>query len=208
MLVVEEREKEANNDRVHVALGEQLRRLFDFVVRERNGDIAVGRHNPLSDDKAVAAPHQRLRLPGHVELQREVVRPLVPRHVQNVAEAAGRDHADFRAGALDDHVGRNRCSVKNEVDRARCHARQAADFQDSTDNALGLIPRRARDLRDRHLPLAIGDALKDNVGESAADIDADPDHRKLSKARRVLVRQPVDAQRPREVAAPTGKSGR
>ena len=194
MLVVEERKKEANNDSVHVTLGEQLRRLLDFVLRERNGDIAVGRHNPLSDDKAVAPPHQRLRLPGHVELQREVVRPLVPRHVQNVAEAAGRDHADFRAGTLDDHVGRNRCSMKNGVNRAGRHARQAADLQNSCDNALGLIPRRARHLGDGYLSLAIGHALEDNVGKRAADIDADPDHRNLSRARRTP--HPATRQRP------------
>ena len=98
--------------------------------------VAGRRHDPLGHRQPVAPPHQRLRLPGQVELQREIVRPLVPRHVQDVAEAARRDHADLGAGPLDHHVGGNGRAVEDGIDGAGLDAGQFADLQYALDHAL------------------------------------------------------------------------
>ena len=123
-------------DRVDAALGEQLGRRAPprrsraaFRPRRSGGMI-----RSVTDD-AVAALDQRLRLPRHVELQREIVRPLVTGHVQDVAEAAGGDHADFGALALDHHIRGDRRAVEHEVHVARRHACDLADLEHAAHHA-------------------------------------------------------------------------
>ena len=80
---------------------------------------------PLGD--AVAALDEGLALPGHVEMQREVVGALVPPDVQDVAEAFRRDHPAFGAIVLDRDVGRGRRAVDDGFHLGRGDPGHAAD---------------------------------------------------------------------------------
>ena len=129
------------------------------------------------------------------------MRPLVARHVQDVAEAARRDHPDLGAGALDHHVGGDSRSVKDGIDRGGRHTGELADPEDALHHAFRLVLRRARHLRhDDLLASAVARTLQDDVRERSADVDADPDHagrlcRDRRKPARRLGRMPGTAQR-------------
>src|ERR1700754_5454 len=108
------------------------------------------------------------------------MRTLVARHVKDVAEAPRGDHADPRAFALDDHVGRDRRAVKYRVDGARLDARKPADLEYALHHTFGMIVRRAGNLGDDYLAFgAVAGPLEHDVCECAADVDADPDHPRL-----------------------------
>ena len=111
MRVVEKRKQKADDDGFDAAALEDLDRFEDFGFGERDFDLAVRREDALGHGDAVAPLHQRPRLPRHLEMQREIIRPLMPADMQNVAKVARREHADFRAVMLDGDVGGDRGAV-------------------------------------------------------------------------------------------------
>ena len=94
-------------------------------------------------------------MPRHVELQRKVVRPFVPRHVQDVAKALGGDHPHFGPVAFDDDVGGHCGAVKQRVDLAGLDARYGAQFYHALHYANGLVLGCAGHLVNKDLLAAI-----------------------------------------------------
>ena len=113
VLAVEKREQKADHDGLEAALLEKFRRGFDLIERERHLDLPGRRAQSFVHDQSIAAFDQRFRLPGHVKLQREIMRPLVTRHMEDVTKSAGGYHADVGALALDHHVGRHGGAVQH-----------------------------------------------------------------------------------------------
>jgi hypothetical protein len=70
----------------------------------------------------------------------------VASHVQDVAEAAGRDHPDLGTLALDHHIRGDGRAVQNHVDVAGRNARALADLDNPLNDANGLVQRRGRNL--------------------------------------------------------------
>ncbi len=177
VLVVKEREQEADHDRFQPALLEDLRRRLDLIECQWNFDLPGRRPQPLVHHQAVSPLDQRLRLPGHVELQRESMRPLVTGHMQNVAEAAGGDHADVGTLALDHHVGGDGRAVQHHVDVAQRDAGDLTDFDDAVHDADRLIRRRRGHLVHEYLLTGVGAGLfQDDVSERPSDVNADTYH--------------------------------
>src|SRR5882672_2342771 len=88
VLAVEKREQKADDNGLEAALLEKFRRSFNLIERERNLDLSGRRAQSLVHDQSIAAFDHRLRLPWHIELQREIMRSLVPRHMQDVTKSA------------------------------------------------------------------------------------------------------------------------
>ncbi len=102
------------------------------------------------------------------------MRPLVPGHVQDVAEAARGDHPDLGALALDHHVGGDRGAVEQHVDVGRRHVGAAAQAEHPVHYGDRLVVRRARHLVHHDALPAAAMIIQYEVGERAADIDAHP----------------------------------
>lgn len=122
MRVVEKRVEKAHDHRADAARLEQLGRFEQLLFDEFGSDIAMRRHDSLGDRDPVAAPDERMRLPGYVELQRKVVGPLVSSDMQDVAKAARRQHADFGAVVFDRDVGGDRRAMHDHRDIGRLDA--------------------------------------------------------------------------------------
>ena len=142
--------------------------LEDFGLVERDFDLAVGRQDALGHRDAVAPLDQRPLLPGHLEMQREIIRPLVPADMQDVAEVARREHADFGAVMLDGDVGGDRGAVHDQRHVVGTNAGYLAELAQPLEHALGLVVRRAGDLMDKDAVIG----LEHEVGIGPADIDA------------------------------------
>ncbi len=112
--VVEKREQKADDDGFDAPPFEQLRRLDDFRLGERDFDPSARRQDALGHRDAVAPFDQRPLLPGNFEMQRKIVRPLVPADMKDVAEVTRREHPDFGAVMLDGDVGRDRRAVHDQ----------------------------------------------------------------------------------------------
>ncbi len=83
----------------------------DFVVVERNQDIAVGNGDAFLDRQPVAAIDKRGALPRQFLLHGKVERLLVPGDMQDVTEALRGDHAHLSTGMRQCDVRRNRRAV-------------------------------------------------------------------------------------------------
>ena len=99
----------------------------------------------------------------------------MPRDVEDVAVALGRDQADGRAVVLDHDVRRDRRAVEDLVERRRRLARLLGQLPDPLHRPLGRVVGRRRQLVDEDRPRVVVDV--DQVGERAADVDAEPLHR-------------------------------
>ena len=85
--------------------------------------------DPLGNRQPVAAPDDRIALPGEILVVREVEGLLVAGDVEDVAVALGRDHPDLRAVVLDHDVRGDRRPVEHLVElvgwdagaQRRCH---------------------------------------------------------------------------------------
>jgi hypothetical protein len=122
--------------------------------------------------RPASARHLQPQVAGHDGLeiapQPQVSRPVAAAHLQHVAEAMGGDDADARALALQQRVGADRGAVHDGGDVAEIrHRRAAMPFRSPPPRRRG-----GRHLGDvRALPVASSSAKQ--VGEGAADIDAD-----------------------------------
>src|SRR5215470_17601003 len=93
---------------------------------------------------------------------------IAPPHLQRVAEAARRDHADLRPAPLEQRVG---------TDRGAVHDAAAGGGSAERREAIGKTDRLVAAAR-RHLRGAEAAARgvePEKVGEGAADVDADDD---------------------------------
>ena len=150
------------------------RRLNSFMASatsrsfERRLDLAVGRHDAFGHRDAVAPLDQRPLLPGDLEMQREIIRPLVPADVQDVAEVSRRQHPDFGAVVLDRDVGGDRRPVHDQRHVIGTNAGNLAQLAQPLEHALGLVMRGAGDLVDEDAVVR----LENEVGVGPADIDA------------------------------------
>ena len=93
--------------------------------------LAVRRRDPLGHGQAVAAAHERRRLPGDVLHHRVRLRPLMASDVDDVAHALGGDHSGQRAAVLEHRVGGHGGAVEQTVELARGHAGAVAQLDDS-----------------------------------------------------------------------------
>jgi hypothetical protein len=90
--------------------------------------------------------------------------------IEDVAVAAGDDDGGAGAVALEGRVGRNRRAVPEADDPALVDA----EAVESGNDALGLVVGCARGPEDAQL--ARRAVVEDDIGERAADVDADPVH--------------------------------
>ena len=175
---------------------ELAHRLADAFLVERLQHLAARRHQPLRHRLAMPALDQRPALPRDVLHDRVVLRPLVAADMQDIAIAAGGDHAGDGAVVLEDGIGGDGGAVEHHVDGlARDAVLVAERHQPLHDAARGVV-RRGRDLvHGGRAGIRVG---IDQVRESAAHIDPDQPHplRSLWSAGRACRARP----------APTGES--
>ena len=150
---VEEREEEAHRDGLDPGLLQLADALACTLLVERDEHRAV-LQDPLGHGQPVPAPDDRVPLPGQILVVREVERLLVPRDVEDVAVALGRDQADGRAVVLDHDVRRDRRPVEDLVERRRRLTRLLDQLSDSLQRPEGRVLRRRRELVDEDPPRA------------------------------------------------------
>ena len=173
--IIEKREQKADDHGFDAAALEQPRRLDDLFLIERNFDRSLGRQDALGHRNAVAPLDQRPLLPRNLEMQREIVRSFVPADVQDVAEVARRQHANFGAVVLYGDVGGDCGPVNDQGNVVGTHFGDLAKLPQPLEHAFGLVMRRAGDLVHKHAVIG----LKDEVGIGTADIDAYARHDRL-----------------------------
>jgi hypothetical protein len=183
VLRLEEREEEADRDRLHARLLQPAHLLARPVLVERHEHGAVAR-DPLGHGQPVAAADDRVPLPRQILVVREVERLLVPRDVEDVAVALGRDQADLRAVVLDDDVGRDRRSVEDLLQVRRLRARELGQLLDPLHRPLRGVVGRGRQLVHEDLPGIVVDV--DQIGERPADVDSEAPHALAPGLRTIL----------------------
>ncbi|MCZ8148937.1 MAG: hypothetical protein O9325_13970 [Roseomonas sp.] len=159
--------QQADCNGLHALGAEDPGRVPHISLLERFEDAAVGQH---------AFPHAQAQMPGHQrrgvadEHVEQVVADLAP-HLDDVAEAGGRDQPGARAAPGQDGVGDQR----RRMDHAGGLGREAGPLRVKRGNAAEdrflRRMRRSEDLGGQH---ATGAFHQHEVGEGAADIDAEP----------------------------------
>ena len=125
--------------------------------------------DPLGNLASQVPLDQRARLlPGHVVEPRHPQ----PAELEDVAEAHGREQAGPGALALEDGVRRDRAAVDDVADRGGIDRVAAEDRPDAVRHAAAEVLGRRGELARVDCPGRIAD---DDVGECAADVDADAD---------------------------------
>jgi hypothetical protein len=114
VLRVHEGEQEADGDGVDSSLAELAHLPTGLLLVQGNEHRAV-LDDALRHRQPVSAAHDRIALPGQVLVVGEVERLLVPRDVQDVPVALGREHPHPGAVVLDDDVGGDRRAVEDLV---------------------------------------------------------------------------------------------
>ena len=173
VLGVEEREQEADGDRLDLRLAQRRGGVAHLPLVEGHLDVAR-RDDALGDDVAVAARDQRRLAPREVLVDRERLRPPVAPDVDDVPEPAGRDHPGRRAVALEDDVRRDGRPVQQLPDVGGDHAAELAELAQADHRRLRRVARGARDLVHDHRARLVVD--EHEVGERAPDVDPDPQH--------------------------------
>ena len=167
-------EQKADRDRLDPFRFQSARRRDHTSLVERLKLLAVRRNEPALHHLAVAPLDQRPALPRQFLHDRVVLGALMPRDMDNVAEAFVGQHAGAGAFVLQHGIGRSRRAVQHVVDVARGDTVVAADFGDALDDGAGRVVGRGRDFVDGDLA-GIQIAIHD-IGEGATDIDPDRFH--------------------------------
>ncbi len=160
--------QEANGDRLDAVGNQRLGGAADFGGIERlDHPPVIG--DALADLDDVAPVGQRGR-----EAEEEVVNvvALFDAHFEDVAEARGREQADLGAPAFDDGVGDQRGAVQKFSDIGELDAFGGDQFVETLERAHRGIGRRRQALVQPEL--AAFRIEQDEIGEGAADIEADP----------------------------------
>ena len=121
--------------------------------------------------QAALARHQRHRRAHSVVVE---MRPHLAADLQHVAKSPRDDQPGGDATALDHHVGGDRGAMTDEADLARRDAQRVQQHAKAGFDRLGRIGRRGRHLEvPQH---AVGRVVQSEVGERAADVEADAIH--------------------------------
>ncbi len=138
---------------------------------ERRLDPAVGAH-PLAHAEAQPARHQLLRR-RQAQVVAVVLQPFA--HFDDIAMALCRQQPDPRTVAFDERVGRDRGAVHDPLGprqhRRRSDAQCRRQAVEPIDDAERRIGRGRRHLGEGRAARLVD---RDEIGEGAADIDADP----------------------------------
>jgi hypothetical protein len=161
---------ERDRDRLDaVALDHLAHDRGDRLLVEPHQDLALEIH-ALPDLAPAMARHQgRRRFEKQVV---EVVTGLAP-DLDHVAKARGGDQADGRAGALDHRIGDQRGAVHDAVHFGSRNIRLPQYARDAGDDRFARVVRRREQLAGMHEIAAR--IVQHEIGECAADIDADAD---------------------------------
>ncbi len=140
-------------------------RALDIVRIERTQDLAIG-IDALIDLQAQLARDQGL------EAADEAIgeRPGSAAKLEDVTETLGRDQADPGDLALEQRIRRRRRPVHDGADLGK----RRAGLGERIENAKGLVLDGRRHLGDTNFAALLVE--QDEVGEGAADIDADDLH--------------------------------
>ena len=158
--------EQADGDRLDLLGQQRIDGAFGVARLERPLDAAA-RIDPLVDDLAEIALDQRRRLlPGEVVELGHAQRA----DLQHVAKALGRDQPDARALVLEDGVGGHRRAVADLLDHVAGQAGLLEQLAQALDDRLRVVADAGGDLLG--VDGAVG-AQQHDVGEGAADIDAD-----------------------------------
>ena len=138
--------QEADRDRGDAEFAEPARGRLHRGLVERQLDAAVEAH-ALRHLEAQPPRHQRRRI---LDAQVEQVVAALEAHIEDVAEARGRQHAGHGAAALDHGVGDERRAVHDVADVADARRHRASSSAPALDDGLGRIVRRGQPLVHRH----------------------------------------------------------
>jgi hypothetical protein len=165
---VEEREEVADGERLNALVAQAAGLGAHLRLVQRDQDPAA-RVQPLADPHPPAARRQeRRRLRVHVQVVH--ARALLPAQLEHVLESLGHEDRGHRARLLEDRVGRDGRPVNEARHRAGLAARERQHRADRVAHAAEEILRRGRHLGEVESPVAVEG---DDVGEGAADVDAD-----------------------------------
>ena len=174
MRIVQEREQERHGDRLQPRLADRLDQRRQFILGQWRDNLAL-RIDPFGDLEPPAPRHQHR---GRILQQIVQIGARRPPQFQDIAHAARRDEAGARALVLQQRVGDHRGGMRQQRYIGRIDAVGIQPLADAVDHRLAEILRRGRQFGD-------GDAAgvllhQGDVGEGAADIDADPPRHAMS----------------------------
>jgi hypothetical protein len=171
---VEVRVQEAHRHRLYTGLPQLTDPLANLVLVERNEHHTARSSDPLLHGQPVSSLDKGVCLPGQLAMQGEVIGTLVTCDVEDVAEALRRDQAHLGAGMGEDDVRCDGRSVQDAVELSEGYTGALAQISNAGDGPPSRVVRRRGHLFDRDPPGLLVD--QDQVGERAADVDADPLH--------------------------------
>jgi hypothetical protein len=165
---VDEREEIADGDGLHAVPSERRHRGTDLLLVERR-QHGSARVQPLANpDTTASGSHERGGLRIHVEVVH--ARALLPAELQHVLKALGGEHGRHGALLLQHRVGGHGRAVDEALDVSGGRIREREDTIHGGPDAVEQVLGRGGDLRQRESALTVEG---NNVGERAADVDAD-----------------------------------
>ena len=178
---IEVGEEKADRDSLDAGRPELPGRLAHLVLVERLHHFAGRRGQPFGDHLAPAPRRERTVLPGDLLHDGVVHRPLVPSDVDDVAVAPRGHKPGRRPVVLEHRVRGDGRTVVDVVDGRRREALPLAEREDAFHHSARRVVRRGRHLV--YMGLVAVRIGQHNVGERAADIDANQVHRTVSFCR-------------------------
>ena len=168
MRIVQERKQERHGDRLQSSRADRIDEPRQFILGERRHHLAL-RVDPFGDLEAPAPRHQHRR---RVLQQVVQVGARGTSQFQDVTHATRRDKAGACPLVLEQRVGDHGGGMRQQCHIGGLDMVGIQTLANALDHRLAKILRRGRQLDD-------GDATRlllhqGDVGEGAADIDADP----------------------------------
>src|SRR5699024_1176902 len=130
--------------------------------------------------------YQRLGLPWHILLQREVVRLFMPCDVYDVSETLCGDHSNVGTFVGECGVGRDGSTMDKLIDFRQWHISFVTESYQTIKNCLGWVVRGGRDFFDNATALIIISIIE--VSESSTNVDADSLHEDSFRLRHSIER--------------------
>jgi hypothetical protein len=159
--------QEAHCHGLDLLRGERLDRARHAGLIEREENLAL-RINPLAHRQAQPPGDQRRR---QVDIDVVLLEPIFVPDLEHIAEPFGGEKGSSGALALDQRIGGERRPMHDQPDLAGLDSRLGCDRAQSSEHARF---RRLRGGEDLYRESPLGRFQRD-IGERAADVDADPD---------------------------------